>query len=139
MVIFLQCLTIYNDLSDKGRSLGKSGPGYDINTSLTNVGYRFILDTDGRGWMAPEEAAPRPPDTTVSGNDDDIVEETENACAALLLQNGESGTVPVPAFDDDLRPGSLAFPFAVGKRLFNVDSPWTSADDRRPLLIRSLV
>jgi len=73
--------------------------------------------------------------------DNSIFEKTENACAALLTNVVQSGSelitaVPVPTFDDNKNPGSLAFPFVVGKRLFSVDRPWLSADDHRPLLVR---
>ena len=100
---------------------------------------RFILDTDGRGWMTPVDTG-RSTTTTADKDEDLIDEETDNPCAALLPygvpSDGRSATVPMPTFDDNLNPGSLAFPFAVGKRLFAVDRPWMAADDRRPLLVR---
>ncbi|XP_026806766.1 uncharacterized protein LOC113549588 [Rhopalosiphum maidis] len=101
---------------------------------------KFILDTDGRGWMTPVDTG-RSITTTADEDDDLIDEETDNPCAALLLSgvpsdDGRPAAVPMPAFDDNLNPGSLAFPFTVGKRLFAVDRPWTASDDRRPLLVR---
>lgn len=101
------------------------------------------MDTDGRGWTAPVDIG-RPTVTSSGiGDDDDdrIYEEEENPCAALLHSgeppaDGQSATVLLPVFDDNSYPGSLAFPFTVGKRLFPVDRPWTGSDDRRPLLIR---
>ncbi|XP_060880781.1 uncharacterized protein LOC132952495 [Metopolophium dirhodum] len=105
---------------------------------------KFILDTDGRGWMTPVDAGQQSAAAAASKNDDaddPIFEETENACAALLTNSVPSGrefitAVPVPAFDDNKNPGSLAFPFVVGKRLFSVDRPWLSNDDHGPLLVR---
>ncbi|CAI6346274.1 unnamed protein product [Macrosiphum euphorbiae] len=109
---------------------------------------KFILDTDGRGWMTPVDAgqqstavAAAAADAKNDDADDPIFEQTENACAALLTNVVPVGrelitAVPVPAFDDNKNPGSLAFPFVVGKRLFSVDRPWLSADDHRPLLVR---
>lgn len=68
-------------------------------------------------------------------DDEDLVlPETENPCAALL--NGESAYVPLPMFDDNFAPGSVAFPFAVGKRLFSMNNPWASDEDRRSLIVR---
>ncbi|XP_060836064.1 uncharacterized protein LOC132918673 [Rhopalosiphum padi] len=103
---------------------------------------KFILDTDGRGWMTPVDIIGRST-TTAADKDDDLIvvdEEADNPCAALLLydvpSDGRPAAVPMPAFDDNSNPGSLAFPFAVGKRLFAVNRPWTAADDRRPLLVR---
>jgi len=77
----------------------------------------------------------------ITKNDDTdrpIFEESVNPCAALLQTSPDSDAdaVPLPAFDDNKNPGSLAFPFVVGQRLFPVDMPWLSADDRRPLLVR---
>ncbi|CAI6369282.1 unnamed protein product [Macrosiphum euphorbiae] len=107
---------------------------------------KFILDTDGRGWMTPVDAGQQSTAVAAAAAknddaDDPIFEETENACAALLTKVVPVGrelitAVPVPAFDDNKNPGSLAFPFVVGKRLFSVDRPWLSADDHRPLLVR---
>jgi hypothetical protein len=104
--------------------------------------HRFILDTDGRGWMTPVDIG-RSTTTTADKDDDDLIiidEEADNPCAALLLygvpSDGQPAAVPMPTFDDNSNPGSLAFPFAVGKRLFAVNRPWTAADDRRPLLVR---
>ncbi|XP_022179226.1 uncharacterized protein LOC111039883 [Myzus persicae] len=104
---------------------------------------KLILDTDGRGWMMPADAGQRITAVTTNENDDTdhpIFEETENPCAALqmyvLPSDSELTTVPLPVFDDNSNPGSLAFPFVVGKRLFAVDRPWLTADDRRPLLVR---
>ncbi|XP_003244136.1 uncharacterized protein LOC100568831 [Acyrthosiphon pisum] len=107
---------------------------------------KFILDTDGRGWMTPVDAGQQRTAVAAAAvkkddADDPIFEETENACAALLTNVVPSGrelitAVPVPAFDDNKNPGSLAFPFVVGKRLFSVDRPWLAADDHRPLLVR---
>ncbi|KAL4149905.1 hypothetical protein QTP88_003756 [Uroleucon formosanum] len=107
---------------------------------------KFILDTDGRGWMTPVDVGQQST-AVVTGdakNDDadyPIYEETENPCAALLTKvvrsdRGLITTVPVPTFDDNTNPGSLAFPFMVGNRLFPVNRPWLAADDRRPLLVR---
>jgi len=95
--------------------------------------------------MTPVDAGQQSTAVEAASKNDDadnsIFEETENACAALLTNVVPSGgelitAVPVPAFDDDKNPGSLAFTFVVGKRLFSVDRPWLSADDHRPLLVR---
>jgi len=91
--------------------------------------------------MTPVDVGQRPVADAAKDDDTDrpIFEEMVNPCAALqtyVPPDSELATVPLPAFDDNTNPGSLAFPFAVGKRLFPVDRPWLSADDRRPLLVR---
>lgn len=75
-------------------------------------------------------------DTKYDDTDRPIFEETVNPCAALYTLGNELDAVPLPTFDDNTNPGSLAFPFVVGQRLFPVDKPWLSVDDRRPLLVR---
>lgn len=118
-------------------------------TNLSSV-YRFILDTDGRGWISSSEVEGRIDLNVVAdgGNvKDDIIfrdhsehNTNENSCGALYLEPsiGLQPIVPaVPAFDNDQHPGSLVVPFANGKRLFSVDSPGVTVDNNRiPLLVR---
>lgn len=94
------------------------------------------MDTDGRGWITPEAAAAaaadilRPASVTVTvadpTNDDDNNDTVlvDDPCAALRLCCAGDGppTVPVPVFDDDRWPGSMAVPFADGRRLYGVDA-----------------
>lgn len=107
---------------------------------------RFILDTDGRGWMnpVPERKVTNSSSRRSSRSDDYESFTTGNACDALYpVQPTDGGTgptvIPVPTFDDDLRPGSLAVPFSAGRRLYPVDGPGlTDGVDGgpRPLLAR---
>lgn len=103
------------------------------------------MNTDGRGWItAAEVEAEAEADTVPSAQDDDfddVRDVVEDPCAGLHLQeeppdSGECAPVPTPAFDDDLRPGSVAVPFAAGKRLFSVDGPPAAADGDVPMLVQ---
>lgn len=110
--------------------------------------FRFILDTDGRGWITAAEVeesdeATVPSASAIQNDDDDFVQNVEeNPCAGLHLQEepsacGGGAVVPIPAFDDDRHPGSVVVPFAAGKRLFSVDGPPSSATNEDvPLLVR---
>lgn len=85
------------------------------------------MGTDGRGWAtaAADVAATTgaaPPITVGGGGADG---QAEDACDGLLLTAAKR--VPIPAFDDDARPGSVAVPFAAGRRLFGVHAPWTTS------------
>lgn len=105
--------------------------------------YRFVLGTDGRGWITSAENIELPPSyTSVEDYDDYDVgdaEFAENSCKELHLEplaGGGDALVPVPAFDDNQRPGSMVVPFEVGKRLFSVDVPGTTDKGRPSLLAR---
>lgn len=84
---------------------------------------RFVLDTDGRGWARPFTGDFSGPVAAAT------VAPVPDPCSALRL-DPLSGEVPLPAFDDDRNPGSVAVPFASGRRLFSVDA----IDGDRPLL-----
>jgi len=95
------------------------------------------LDTDGRGWITPEAAADVQtggPTTSRAADDDDDFGGgaglAEDSCSALRVPcaaDGDAVTVPVPAFDDDRRPGSVAVPFADSRRLYSVRSAFLPA------------
>lgn len=103
------------------------------------------MNTDGRGWItAAEVEAEAEADLVLSAQDDDFDnfrDVAENPCAGLYLQeepsaSGEFARVPMPAFDDDRRPGSVAVPFAAGKRLFSMDGPPAAANGDVPMLVQ---
>lgn len=62
-----------------------------------------------------------------------------NPCTMLHLEPPISGhaalkAVPMPAFDNDRWPGSLALPFSVGQRLFSVDDVASDPRSSPPLV-----
>lgn len=107
--------------------------GVRFSLTPSPVCRRFVLNTDGRGWATAATTTSGSPGATADDLNDGFTDEfVDNPCDALYPGPTEPDgrrTVPVPAFDDDARPGSLAVPFAVGQRLFDVD-------DGRPVLVR---
>lgn len=94
------------------------------------------MDTDGRGWITPEAAADVQTAGRTTGREADTAADDGGAelagdpCAALRVSwaaDGGAATVPVPAFDDDRRPGSVAVPFADSRRLYSVRAAFRPA------------
>lgn len=66
-------------------------------------------------------------------NNDGQADFFEDPCNALIMPAGSNSArtvVPLPAFDNDARPGSMVVPFAKGRRLFSM------SDGRTPPLER---
>ncbi|VVC37572.1 Hypothetical protein CINCED_3A010279 [Cinara cedri] len=120
---------------------------YDLANRLYGIvrKIKYSLDTDGRGWItAPERDESDPASVRANNVDDDfddVRDIVEKPCAGLRLQRepsayGDGAVVPIPTFDDNRHPGSVAVPFAAGKWLFSVTGPPAATNEDVPFLVR---
>lgn len=66
-------------------------------------------------------------------SNDGQADSSEDPCDALIMPAGSGTTrtvVPLPTFDNDARPGSVAVPFAKGRRLFSMSDGQTPPIER---------